>query len=123
MRAKVTDFTTKTGDLDSFLALGLDWKQYEYTSLAIFSQVVDPANPAYDTTQVQPNRLDWPLSDLGTLGAAVLPEGLRRVVVTGADLATLQPLLAEATEITLWKSGAHEYYLYFRPLLPDENAK
>jgi hypothetical protein len=123
MRAKVTDFTTNTGDLDSFLSLGLDWKQYQYTSLAIFSQAADPANPAYDTTQVQPNHLDWPLSDLGTLGAAVQPEGFRRAMVTGADLATLQPLLAEATQITLWKSGAHEYYLYFRPLLPDENAK
>ena len=35
---------------------------------------------------------------------------------------TDEKLLDEATQITLWKSGDREYYLYFRPLLPDENA-
>ena len=53
---------------------------------------------------------------------AVQPEGFRKVVVSGDDLAKLQPLLGQATQITLWKSGDREYYLYFRPLLPDENA-
>jgi len=66
--------------------------------------------------------LDWPLADLSTLGEAVLPEGYRRVVVSGDDLSTLRPLLGQATQITLWKSGDREYYLYFRPLLPDETA-
>jgi hypothetical protein len=119
-RTAVTEFTAKTGDLDTFLGTTLNWSQYVYGSLAVFSQVSDPAAPAYDTTEVQPNQLDWPLADLSTLGEAVQPEGFRKVVVTGADLTTLQPLLSHATQITLWKSGAHEYYLAFRPLLPDE---
>ena len=122
-RSAVNAFTAKAEDLDTFLGTKLTWKQYAYTSLAVFSQVSDPANPAYDTTGVQPNHLDWPLGDLSTLGEAVQPEGFRRTVVTGDDLAKLQPLLSQATQITLWKSGDHEYYLSFRPLLPDENAK
>lgn len=122
-RALVNAFVTKTEDLDPFLGTKLNWQQYAFTSLAIFSQVHDVANPTYDTTQAQPNHLDWPLGDLSTLGQAVQPEGFRKVVVTGGDLATLRPLLSQATQITLWKSGGHEYYLYFKPLLPDETAK
>ena len=120
-RAKVLEFTMKTGDLDSFTGTTLQWEQYEYESLAIFSLPYDPGLTMYDET-VQPNHLDWPLGDLSTLGEPVSPEGYRRVVVSGDDLAELRPLLAQATQITLWKSGAHEYYLYFRPLLPDENT-
>jgi hypothetical protein len=122
-RAVVSQFTIETGDLDTFLKTTLAWAQYEFASLAVFSRANDPANPAYDTDGVQPNHLDWPLGDIATTGEAVQPEGYRRVVVTGSDLAQLQPLLGQATQITLWKSADREYYLYFRPLLPDESAK
>jgi hypothetical protein len=121
-REEVTKFVAKIQDLDVFLSTTLKWEQYAYTSLAAFSQLFDANNPTYDTAGVQPNRLDWPLGDLSTLGQAVQPEGFRKVVVSGNDLAKLQPLLGQATQITLWKSGEREYYLYFRPLLPDENA-
>ena len=121
-REEVTKFVAKVQDLDVFLSTTLKWGQYEYSSLAVFSQVSDPSSPPYDPTGVQPNHLVWPLGDIGTLGAAVQPEGFRKVVVSGQDLAKLQPLLSQATQITLWKSGEREYYLYFRPLLPDENA-
>ncbi len=70
----------------------------------------------------QPNELTWPLGDLSTLGAPVMPEGYRAVVVSGADLTELQPLLAQATQITLWTSGDHQYNLFFRPLLPNETT-
>ncbi len=71
---------------------------------------------------MQPNRLEWPLDDLSTLGEPVQPQGFRRVVISGEDLATLQPLLGKATTITLWKSGNREYQLSFRPLLPEETV-
>ncbi len=122
-RNTVTAFTAKTGDLDTFLGTTLKWEQYAFTSLAVFSRVADPANPAYDTAEVQPNKLDWPLADLGTMGEAVQPEGYRKAVITGDDLTKLRPLLGQATQISLWKSGDREYYLSFRPLLPDETAK
>lgn len=120
-RSAVWEFTAKTGDLDAFLGESLDWRQYAFTSLAVFSVRAD-----YDATSsddgIQPNRLDWPLDDLGTMGEPAPPAGYRRLVVSGDDLDELRPLLNEATRITLWNSGYGEYYLYFRPLLPDENA-
>jgi hypothetical protein len=122
-RTAVSQFTTETGDLDAFLGTTLAWTPFEFTSLAVFSVADDPANPRYDTQGVQPNRLDWPLGDLATTGEAVQPEGYRKVVVTGDDLTQLKPLLEQATQISLWKSADREYYLYFRPLLPDESAK
>jgi hypothetical protein len=121
-RDEVTKFAAKIQDLDVFLSTTLKWQQYAYTSLAVFSQLFDPNNPGHDTSGVQPNRLDWPLGDLSTLGQAVQPEGFRKVVVSGNNLTRLQPLLGQATQISLWKSSDREYYLYFRPLLPDENA-
>lgn len=94
------------------------WTPYEFSSLAVFSRAVDPGN-APDPNDVQPNRLAWPLADLATAGEEVHP-GLRQVVVTGGDLATLKPLLDQATQITIWDSEGADYNLWFRPLLPDE---
>ncbi len=118
-RAAINDLSAKLGELTAFQSGEIKWDAYQYSSLAVFSVAVDP-NYTPDTDGVQPNRLEWPLDDLGTLGTAVEPQGYRKVVVTGEDLAKLQPLLSEATQITVWTSGDTEYNLYFRPLLPDE---
>jgi hypothetical protein len=120
-RAAINDLTGKLGVLTSFQSGEIKWAPYEYSALAIFSQAIDP-NTDTDSTEVQPNRIEWPLGDPSTLGEAVQPEGFRKVVVSGEDLAKLQPLLGEATQITAWTFGDREYNLYFRPLLPDETA-
>jgi hypothetical protein len=120
-RAAINDLTGKLVDLTSFEPAELKWAPYEYSALAVFSQAIDPGANT-DSTEVQPNRLEWPLGDLSTLGEAVQPEGFRKVVVSGEDLAKLKPLLGEATQITVWTYGEGEYNLYFRPLLPDETA-
>ncbi len=119
-RATVLEFTNKLYDLTAFQSGEITWAPYEFTALTVFSQPFDPST-APDPAEVQPNQLDWPLGDLSTLGEPVQPEGFRKLIVSGDDLATLRPLLAEATWITLWKSGDTEYHLSFRPLLPDEN--
>jgi len=116
-RAAINDLVSKLIVLSTFVAGEILWERYDFSALAIYSQAVGP-NP----TDVQPNRLDWPLGDLGTLGEEVPPGGFRRVVISGQDLAALRTLLGQATEITLWKSGGAEYRLLFRPLLPDETA-
>lgn len=117
-RATVSQFVGKLMDLTEF-EQGLEWTPYEYTALTIYSNVAGEQGDA----EVQPNKLDWPLGDLATAGEAVQPEGFRKLVVSADDLATLKPLLAEATQITLWQSGGIEYNLYFRPLLPDEEPQ
>jgi hypothetical protein len=120
-RATVNEWAGKLYDLTAFETGEVVWKEYEFAGLAVFSLPYDPGT-APDEADVQPNHLDWPLGDLGTLGEPVQPEGHRKVVVTGSDLESLRPLLEQATWITLWKSGDREYHLYFRPLLPHESA-
>jgi hypothetical protein len=118
-RAVITAFSLQLSDLSAFQSGEIKWVPYTYSALAVFSTPVDPST-APDSTEVQPNRLDWPLDDLATSGQTVLPDGYRKVVVSGEDLAKLKPLLSQATQITLWKSGDTEYHLSLRPLLPGE---
>ncbi len=118
-RAAINSLAGKLVELTSFESGEIKWAPYQYSALAVFSVAIDP-NTTTDSTDVQPNRLEWPLGDLSTLGEAVQPEGYRKVVVSGEDLVTLGPLLSEATQITVWASGDREYNLYFRPLLPGE---
>jgi len=120
-RAAVNELRGKLMDLAAFEPGEIVWEQYQFSALAVYSQAVDPAHTP-DTDEVQPNHLDWPLGDLSTMGEEVTPGAFRRLVLSGNDLAALQPLLGQATAITLWKSGSSEYRLLFRPLLPDETA-
>jgi len=120
-RAAIDELRNKLIDLSAFETGELTWTPYEYSALAVYSQAVDPGATT-DPTDVQPNELQWPLGDLSTLGEPVLPDGFRRFVVSGQDLATLKPLAQQATTITLWKSGDQEYHLSFRPLLPEETV-
>ncbi len=118
-RAAVSDFRARLMDLTTFEAGEIVWEPYAFETLDVFSRPTNPAASS-DPTDVQPNRLEWPLEDLETAGEAVQPEGYRRLTVTGTDLETLRPLLAEATQITIWESAGQDYNLSFRPLLPDE---
>ena len=120
-RVAISDLRDRLVALTSFTAGEIAWGPYQYSALAVFSQAVDPGSPP-DTNGVQPNRLDWPLGDLATLGQEASRPGFRRVVVSGQDIVALRPLLDQATQITLWKSGGKEYQLLLRPLLPDEPA-
>lgn len=119
-RAAINELAGQLVDLTAFATGEIKWDEYAYSGLAIYSTPVDPSTGT-NAADVQPNRLEWPLGDLSTLGQAVQPKGYRRLVVSGGDLATLRPLLAAATQITVWTYGGREYNLYFRPLLPDES--
>ncbi len=116
-RAAINELVGRFGDVSGF-EQGLSWTAYKFESLRIYSS----AAMTDQGTDIQPNKLDWPLGDLSTLGEPTDPEGYRKAVVTGADLEKLRPLLDQATEITVWNSAAKEYNVVFRPLLPDETA-
>ncbi|OFW61650.1 MAG: hypothetical protein A2133_04720 [Actinobacteria bacterium RBG_16_64_13] len=115
-RAAVGGLLGKLTDLATFESGEIKWEPSEFSSLAVYSLGIDPGY----TPDVEPNKLDWPLGDLSTLGNAAQPQGYRKAVITGKDLDTLKPLLAQATQITIWASGDREYNLMFRPLLPNE---
>jgi hypothetical protein len=121
-RAAVAGLNNKLIDPSTLTSEELTWEDYDFTALTVYSRPVDPT-VSTDSTDIQPNRLPWPLTDLATAGEDVGNSfGLRKVVVSGDELATLKPLLGKATQITLWKSGDMEYNLWFRPLLPEEAA-
>ena len=118
-RTALQDLSARLADLSGFTSGQVTWTPYDFTGIAVYSSPTQPGTT--DSAGVQPNRLDWPLGDLGTLGTAA-NDNLRRAVVSGQDLAVLTPLLDQATSITLWKSGQNYYQLFFRPLLPDQTA-
>lgn len=121
-RAAINELRGKLSDPSAFGVAQPVWEAYEFTALKLFCRAVDTTLTT-DPTDIQPNHLPWPLADLATVGKEVEnAQGLLQVVVSGDDLATLKPLLGQATQITLWKSGSVEYNLYLRPLLPDEAA-
>jgi hypothetical protein len=115
-RQQLLDFERKLGDLTTWLGadVGPD-EEYVVTKLAVLAQEVPPDAP--EPSGVTPNTLDWPLADLAT-AKSTNAGGI--VVVEGADLDTLRPLLAQATQITRWRSGGTTYHLIFRPILPGE---
>jgi hypothetical protein len=121
-RAAINDLAGRLSDPAGLVGTELQWEPYEFTALEVYSRPVDPV-AATSSTDIQPNHLPWPLADLATSGEEVPNSaGMRKLIVTGADLETLSPLLDQATDITLWKSGDTQYNLWFRPLLPDEAA-
>jgi hypothetical protein len=121
-RAAIQDLQGKLNDPSTLVAADLVWEPFDYQALAVYSRPIDPT-ASTASTDIQPNHLPWPLDDLATSGGEVPnSSGLRKVTVSGDDLDTLKPLLDEATQITVWKSGDTDYSLWFRPLLPDEAA-
>jgi hypothetical protein len=121
-RAAISDLVGKLEDPSTLTDVQPAWEAYDFTALKVFSRPVD-TTASTESTDVRPNHLPWPLADLATAGKVVEnAQGLREVVISGDDLTLLKPLLGQATQITLWKSGDKEYNLWLRPLLPDEAA-
>jgi hypothetical protein len=96
---------------------------YAPTALEVF---VSAAEAGAGTT------LDWPLATplasfgepvrQGSGGGGINQGSLTCGLVSGADLATLAPLIASAAPDTVWTSGTAMWSLTFRPLLPDETG-
>ncbi len=117
-RAVLSDLRGKLVDVMAYTDEELTWASYRSTAMAVYSRPADQSGSG--DPDVEPNRLQWPLSDLATAGEPVQPEGYRRVVLTGDDTAALSDALVSATQITIWESNGTDYLLFFRPLLPDE---
>ena len=79
---------------------------YEPQALAVIAAAPEPS---YE----EPDARDWPLGDL--------PPGCS--VVRGADLDTVLPAAAQATQLTRWRiAGGLMVGVTFRPLLPHEGS-
>jgi hypothetical protein len=90
-----------------------------------FRLFVIPGSPAPADPQLARPPVAWPLATpLATFGRpdSLGGDGARTGDVTGADSATLGPILAAATQITPFSSGGKQWTIFIRPLLPDEVA-
>lgn len=95
---------------------------FQPTGLEVFVATYDGATPS--------KTLAWPLATpLASFGQAIASNnsggGIRGPsltcgIVTGADLASLMPILATATPDSAWNSDGSLYTLTIRPELPDE---
>lgn len=97
------------------------WAGYEPAALRIFAS---PAGGRPDDMVTPPAPVAWPLGDLGKAGAPVGNGdlGFRCQVVSGADLATVLPLLQDANQLSTFRSGGIDWSLIVRPLLPGETG-
>lgn len=97
---------------------------YVPTAYRVF---VAPGAPIASDPATARRPVAWPLSaPLASFGRAAVPDrgiaGLRVGVVSGADAATLGPVLEAATQVTPFASGGAQFTLYVTPLFPDEAA-
>ena len=129
-RTMAQDFVTKVGDLN-WLPGGSAANPVPFVPAAVRVFVSD--------YQADPNlsepAIAWPLTTgpadfgdpmHGASGGGALNTNSgspsRCGTVTGADLATLTPLIDHANQLSPWKNNDKEYGLLFRPLLPDESG-
>ena len=94
---------------------------YAYDALRLFWSRVEIAR---DDAPGEPTPVAWPLGDLASVGDAVENPAIevRCDVLDGDDLATVLPLLRDAHELSVFKSGDAFYRFIPRPLLPDESG-
>lgn len=120
-RAKLAAFQARLTDLRSWLpngSVGTE-RPYDPTEMRVY------VLPYQGDAELPQDPIEWPLeAPLDTFGEAAkdAPADTRCGVVTGEDLTTLLAAAGEANALTPWTSGATEYHLIFRPLLPDEHA-
>lgn len=100
-------------------AIGDD-EPYNWDRLRMISFEADPASlpePGLATTR------DWPLDPITEQGVGIDDAGTYRCAeLSGEDAEAMKPLLAESNELTMWRSEDVVYQVYFRPLLPGEEA-
>ena len=121
-REKLLDFSTKLGDVRSWLPAGSFGDEEPFTPSALRVYVTDYRD-AVEPELEQPE-VAWPLEiALDRFGEpdSNLQE-YRCGVVDGADLDALLPEAQAANELTPWSSDGTTYGLTFRPLLPDESG-
>lgn len=121
-RARLRAFSQVLGDLRRTLGADIVSPDAPYAYNALRVLVANGSPQTSDPGVARPP-LAWPLrTPLATFGAAGTGAAVnyRCGVVSGADLELLRPLLAQATQITSWKSAGSLYTVLPLPMLPDE---
>jgi hypothetical protein len=105
-REKLSAFVGKVGDAVSAAATDT----FAPTAYQVLST---PSQPASSFPDPEPNQLDWPVP------AKPLVEGPCRDLA-GADADAFRSALANATQITVWRSGGTDWQVIARATLPGD---
>jgi hypothetical protein len=121
-REKLYDFSTKLGDVRSWLPAGSFSDEEPFTPSAL-RVYVTRYRGAVEPELEQPE-VAWPLGTALRRFGEPDPnlQEYRCGVVEGQDLDALLPEAQAANELTPWSSDGATYGLVFRPLLPDESG-
>jgi hypothetical protein len=117
-RQKLIDLQAALTDLPATLGADAagEEKAYEPKTLAaVTSPVFEPEDGLTQTEMTWPGPA-LPGDPLGDFG------DLRCVAVTGADVATVLDAAAQANQLTPWVSESQQWFVTFRPLLPEEST-
>lgn len=92
---------------------------YEPERLALLAQT-----PKTDTSGIKPNEVLWPLATpFASFGSAMGSDTNRCAVVSGADLAKLEPLVKQSNQLTLFVDNTRvKDSLQVRVLVPGEQG-
>jgi hypothetical protein len=123
-RTAASTFVAQATDLRSLLGAEAVREVGAYAPAAL--RVMDlPGTPQPSDPALARPAVPWPLATpLASFGSHLehYPVNYRCGVVSGADLATLMPVLEQATTLTGFTSGGETYLVVPRPLLPDESG-
>jgi hypothetical protein len=122
-RVRLVAFSGQFGDLQAWLGSDVVAAEAPYVFDAV-RMLITPGEPTTTGTDNTPTVVDWPLAEpLATSGTpldGVGQPGMRCMLVTGDDLATVLPLLEAANQRTYLRSAGATWAMSLRPLLPDE---
>ena len=94
---------------------------YEFEALRLYVKPADIVENSEFPGEQPP--IAWPLDDLATAGIAIdNPSVDRCLVVEGADLETVLPLLQSANQLSVFESEGAVYSLIPQPLYPGESG-
>lgn len=121
-RARLAAFAMQLSDLEGLLAGEIGpWSAYEADAVQLLVTAGAPQDPQGLAQEPIAWPLDTPLAGFGETRQQLI-QGERCGVVSGADLAALRPLFAEANTLTPWIDEGAAFGIVIRPLLPVETG-
>lgn len=114
--ARLLDFYGKITDLQKFLGGAISDQPYQPAEMRVYARQAGAANG--NTAAGAPK---WPLAvDLSS--GPDIGSGLRCVLLVGSDVAAFTTAAAAAGNTTTWATPTGSFYLFARPLFPDEHG-
>jgi hypothetical protein len=116
-RQRLAELVDQLADLPTMLGVDAAGEEQPYEPAAVAAIT----SPYVEDADAPRPELAWPGPALPGDPLGTYP-GLSCLTVTGAELAPVLDAAQEAELLTPWTSGDQRYFVWFRPLLPDEST-